>query len=78
MWTKCSKPPTPFTRVEIKDRFNNKYLGYYTGAVYLESEGHKLIKSPKYWRYLPKKQRVKINIQEYFTPRLALQDTCRN
>jgi len=71
MWTKCSKPPTPFTRVEIKDKLNNKYLGYYTGTVYLESEGHKMIKYPKYWRYLPKKQRVRFNIQDYYMPQLV-------
>lgn len=71
MWTRCSKPPTPFTRVEIKDKLNNKYLGYYIGKEYLESEGHKLIKYPKYWRYIPKKQRKRINIQDYYTPHLT-------
>lgn len=53
-WKSCKNdPPLPYIRIEIKDKKNKKYIGFYTtDKVYLTSVGKEIIKQPKYWRYL--------------------------
>ena len=55
MWISCKKPPLPFLRVEIKDDRERIYLGFYVGfKCWLETDGHEVIKNPKYWRFIKK------------------------
>lgn len=53
-WRKCrSDPPPQYHRVEIKDKHNNRYVGYRCGKTYYETYGNYIIKEPKYWRIPP-------------------------
>ena len=54
-WHPCKRrPPTPYTRVEIKDSKGKRYIGYYTDhGVYLESVHHNVIEDARLWRSLP-------------------------
>lgn len=53
-WRSCTfNPPEPYKRVEIRDKNNKVYIGYYTEKkVYLTSFKHKEIKFPLKWRDL--------------------------
>lgn len=53
-WMSCEKSPPPqYTRIEIKDRKGEKYIGYRYKDTYFETYGNYVIKYPMYWRYVP-------------------------
>lgn len=53
-WQLCSKKAPPqYTRIEIKDYKNKRYIGYRYGNKYYETFGNYVIKNPYKWRYIP-------------------------
>ena len=55
-WRSVKKiKPNNFVRLELKTSDGKYHIGYWTGNEFLETEGHKIIKSCISWRYLPKK-----------------------
>lgn len=53
-WRYCNtdKPPE-YTRIQIKDKHNVKYIGYRCKGTYYETIGNYVIKNPYMWRYIP-------------------------
>lgn len=53
-WRYCSaeKPPE-YTRIQIRDRNHNTYIGYRYKNRYYETIGNYSINDPYKWRYIP-------------------------
>lgn len=65
MWNNCTKdPPKQFERIEIKDKQNNRYIGYRFGRLYFESYGNYEIKYPRFWRVPPKESQLLADLKE--------------
>lgn len=64
-WHNCkSDPPPQYHRVEIKDKNNDRYIGYRYGNTYYETYGNYLIKNPTCWREPPKGSQLLADIKE--------------
>ena len=53
-WRYCSaeKPPE-YVRIQIKDYYKIKHVGYRCKNIYYETIGNSVIKAPFQWRYIP-------------------------
>ena len=64
-WRDCrSDPPKQYQRVEIRDKYNNRYIGYRYLSDYYETFGNYLIKNPMLWRYPPKGSKLVAELKE--------------
>lgn len=53
-WRDCiTDPPDQYTRVEIKSKYNRKYIGYRYKDKYFTTIGNYNILEPQLWRYIP-------------------------
>ena len=53
-WRNCkTDPPEQYTRIEIKSKDNEKYIGYRYLDNYYETFGNYIIRNPHKWRYIP-------------------------
>lgn len=53
-WRFCdTEPPPQYTRVEIKSRNRQVYVGYRYKKQYYETIGNSVIPDPFKWRYIP-------------------------
>ena len=53
-WQSCKKNPPPnYTRVEIKTKSRQRYVGYRCNNTYYETIGNYIIPDPIKWRYIP-------------------------
>ena len=53
-WRFCdTENPPEYVRIQIKDRYNTKYVGYRCKHTYYEAIGNYVIKQPFQWRYIP-------------------------
>ena len=65
MWKNCrTNPPPEYHRVEIKDKQNNRYIGYKCGSEWFETYGNYLIKKPMYWREPPEGSTLLAELKE--------------
>lgn len=64
-WRDCKKdPPNQYTRVEIRNKSGERFLGYRYSKDYYETYGNYLIKNPMSWRYPPKGSKLLTELKE--------------
>lgn len=53
-WRYCDRDKPPeYVRIEIRDRYYTKFVGYRYKDKYYETIGNYLIKHPFQWKYIP-------------------------
>lgn len=64
-WQSCKKNPPPnYTRVEIKTKSRQRYVGYRCNNTYYETIGNYIIPDPIKWRYIPQGSALFHEIEE--------------